>query len=94
VKTLQDRVESAKENLRNEGPWLGEELEKAWENYAEVQSYSPFATCGNDQCGSKDLCELKSTTLPFTNLSSALHVPFIPSAPALPPAEVPGVDLP
>jgi len=28
---------------------LGEELEKAWENYYEVQGYSPFATCGNNQ---------------------------------------------
>jgi len=42
VKTLQDRAESAKENLRNEGPWLGETLEKALENYAEVQVTRPL----------------------------------------------------
>ena len=29
VKTLQDGPESAKEILWSEGPWLGEELEKA-----------------------------------------------------------------
>jgi len=42
VKTLQDRPESIKleEILCSEGPWLGEELEKAWENYYEVQGYS------------------------------------------------------
>ena len=56
AKTLQDGPESVEEILWNEGPWLGEELEKAWENYYEVQGYSPFATCGNDQCRSKDLC--------------------------------------
>ena len=55
MKTLQDGPESVKEILWSEGPWLGEELEKAWENYYEVQGYSPFATCGNDQCRSKDL---------------------------------------
>ena len=55
VNTLQDGPESVKEILWSEGPWLGEELEKAWENYYEVQGYSPFATCGNDQCRSKDL---------------------------------------
>ena len=44
VKTLQDRPESIKAILWSEGPWLGEELEKVWENYYEVQSYSPFAT--------------------------------------------------
>jgi len=33
VKTLQDGPESVKEILRSEGPWLGEELDKAWENY-------------------------------------------------------------
>ena len=56
VKTWQDRPESVKEILWNEGPWLGEELEDAWENYYEVQGYSPFATCGNKKCRSKDLC--------------------------------------
>jgi len=55
VKTLQDGPESVKEILWSEGPWLGEELEKAWENYYEVQGYPPLATCGNDQCRSKDL---------------------------------------
>jgi hypothetical protein len=45
VKTLQDGPESVKQILWSEGPWLGEELEKAWENYYEVQGYSPFATC-------------------------------------------------
>jgi len=33
VKTLQDGPESAGEILWSEGPWLGEELKKAWENY-------------------------------------------------------------
>jgi len=32
VKTLQDGPESV-EILWSEGPWLGDELEKAWENY-------------------------------------------------------------
>jgi len=32
VKTLQDGPESVKEILWSEGPWLGEELETAWEN--------------------------------------------------------------
>jgi len=36
VKTLQDRPVSANEILWSEGPWLGEVLEKAWENYYEV----------------------------------------------------------
>jgi len=48
VKTLQDGPESVKEILWSEGPWLGEELEQAWENSYKVQGYSPFATCGND----------------------------------------------
>ena len=39
VKTLQDRPENVKEILWSEGLWLGEELEKAWENYYEVQGY-------------------------------------------------------
>ena len=68
VKTLQDGPESVKEILWSEGPWLGEELEKAWENYYEVQGYSPFATCGNDQCRCKDLCVLTSAALPSTFL--------------------------
>jgi len=29
--------------LWSEGPWLGEELGKSWENYYEIQGYSPFA---------------------------------------------------
>ena len=49
VKTLQDGPESLQEILWSKGPWLGEELEKAWENYYKVQGHSPFATCGNDQ---------------------------------------------
>ena len=48
-----DGPESVKEIFWSEGPWSGEELEKAWENYYEVQGYSPFATCGNDQCRNK-----------------------------------------
>jgi len=89
VKTLQDGPESAKEILWSEGPWLGEELEKAWENYYEVQGYSPFATCGNDQCRSKDLFVLTSDALPCTSPSSPLHAPSIPSTPS---SQVPGVD--
>ena len=46
-----------------------------WENYYEVQGYSPFATCGNDQCRSKDLCVLTSAALPSTISSSPLHAP-------------------
>jgi len=42
VKTLQDGPESVKEILWSEGPWLGEELEKAWENYYEVQATRPL----------------------------------------------------
>jgi len=55
VKTLQDGPESAKEILCSEGPWLrlGEELEKAWENYYEVQDYSSLATRGTDQFEAK-----------------------------------------
>ena len=64
VKTLQDGPESVKEILWSEGPWLGEELENAWENYYEVQGYSPSATCGNGQCRSKDLCVLSKSTGP------------------------------
>jgi len=33
VKTLQDGPESVPEILWSEGPWLGEKLEKACENY-------------------------------------------------------------
>jgi len=67
------------------------ELEKAWENYYEVQGYSPFATCGNDQCRSKDLCVLTSAAMPSTSPSSPLHAPFTPSTPG---SQVPGVDSP
>jgi len=91
VKTLQDAPESVKEILWSEGPWLGEELEKEWENYYEVQGYSPFATCGNDQCRSKDLCVLTSAALPSTSPSSPLHAPFTPSTLG---SQVPGVDSP
>ena len=89
VKTLPDGPESVKEILWSEGPWLGEELEKAWENYYEVQGYSPFATCGNDQFRSKDLCVFAA--LPSTSFSSPLHAPFPPSTPG---SQVPGVDSP
>jgi len=89
VKTLPDGPESIKEIFWSRGPWLGEELEKAWENYYEVQGYSPFATCGNDQCRSKDLYVLTSAALPSTSLSSPLHAPFTPSTPG---SQVPGVD--
>jgi len=89
VKTLQDRPESVKEILWREGPWLGEELENAWGNYYEVQGYLPFATCGNDQCTSKDLCVLTSAALPCTSPSSPLHAPFTPSTLG---SLVPGVD--
>ena len=91
MKTLQDGPESVKEILRSEGPWLGEELEKAWKIYYEVQGYLPFATCGNDQCRSQDLCVLTSAALPSTSFSSPLHAPFIPSTPG---SQVPGVDSP
>ena len=88
VKTLQDGLESNKDSdtLCGEGPWLAEELEKAWENYYEVQGYSPFATCGNYQCRSKDLCVLTSAALPSTSFSSHLHTPSTPGS------QVPGVD--
>ena len=82
VKTLQDGPESVKKILWSESPWLGEELEKAWENYYEVQGYSPFAKCGNDRCRSNDLCVLTSTALPSTSLSSPLHLsPLLLQAP-------------
>ena len=42
VKTLQDGPGSVKEILWSEGLWLGEKLEKAWENYYEVQGYCPL----------------------------------------------------
>jgi hypothetical protein len=35
-------TESVKEILWSEGLWLGEELKEAWENYFEVQGYSPL----------------------------------------------------
>jgi len=91
VKTLQDGPESVKEILWSESPWLGEELEKAWENYYEVQGYSPFATCGNDQCRSKYLCVLTSAAFPSTSLSSPLRAPFTPSTPG---SQLPGVNSP
>jgi len=89
VKMLQDGAESAKDILRSEGPWLGEELVEAWENYYGVQGFSPFATCGNDQCRSKDLCVLTSAALPSISPSSPLHAPFAPSTPV---SQVPGAD--
>ena len=91
VKTLQDGPESVKEILWSEGPWSREELEKAWENYYEVQGYSPFATCGNDQCRSKDLGVLTSDALPCTSPSSPLYAPSTPSTLG---SQVPGVDSP
>jgi len=81
VKTLQDGPESVKEILWSEDPCLGEEPDKAWENYYEVQGYSPFATCGDDECRSKDLCVLTSAALPSTSLSFPVHAPFTPSTP-------------
>jgi len=93
VKTSQDGPESVKEILWSEGPWLAEELEKVWENYYEAQGYLPFAsaTCGNDQCRSKDLCVLTSAALPSTSLSSPLHAPFTPSTLG---SQLPGMDSP
>jgi len=61
------------------------------ENYYEVQGYSPFATCGNDQCRSKDLCVLTSDALPSTSPSSPLHALLTPSTPG---SQVPGGDSP
>ena len=55
----------------------------------EQMRHSPFATCGNDQCRSEDLCVLTSADLPSTSLSSSLHAPFTPSTPG---SQVPGVD--
>ena len=57
----------------------------------EQMRHSPFATCGNDQCRSEDLCVLTSADLPSTSLSSSLHAPFTPSTPG---SQVPGVVLP
>ena len=91
VKTLQDGPERAEEILWSEGPWLGEEPEKAWENYNEVQGYSPFAACGNDQCRSKDLCVLTPAALHSTSPSSPLHAPFTPSTPG---SQLSGVNSP
>jgi len=88
VKTLQDGPESVKEILWSEGPWLEEELYNAWENYHEVQGYLPLATCGNNQCRSRDLCVLTSAALPSTSPSSPVHAPCIPGS------QVPGVDSP
>ena len=92
VKTLQDGPESVKEILWSEGPCHGWEksLRKHGNlNYYEVQGYWPFATCGNDQCRSKDLCVLTSAALPSTSFPSPLHAPFTPSTPG---SQVPGVD--
>jgi len=92
VKTLQDGPGNDKEILWREGPWLGEEsLSLRKQNYYEVQGYSPFAICGNDQCRSNNLCVLTYAVLPSTSPSSPVHVPFIPSTPGL---QVPGVDSP
>jgi len=91
VKTLQDGPENAKKILWSEDQWLGEDLEKAWKKYHEVQGYSPFATCGNDQCRSKDLCVLTSTALLSTSASCPVHALFIPSVPS---PQVPGMDSP
>jgi len=91
VKTLQDGPESVKEIIWSRGLWLGVELEKAWKNSYEVQGYSPFATCVNDQCRSKDLCVSTSAALPSTSRPSPLHAPFTPSTPG---SQVPGVDSP
>jgi len=66
-------------------------FKKAWGNYYEVQGYSPFATCGNDQCRSKDLCVLMSAALPSTSTSSPLHAPSTPSTPG---SQAPGVNSP
>ena len=66
VKTWEDGPESVKEILWSEGPWLGEELEKVWENYYEGQGHLPSVTCGNNQCRSRDLCVLTSVTLHST----------------------------
>jgi len=78
AKTLQDGPESVEEILWNEGPWLGEELEKAWENCYEVQGYSPFATCGNNLCRSKDLCVLTvAETVRFSTFCRSIqHITF------------------
>ena len=89
VKTLQDGPDSVKEILWSKGLWLRVELEKAWESYYEVQGYSPFATYGDDQCRSKDLCVLTSAAFASTSCSSPLLAPFTPSAPG---SQVPGVD--
>ena len=42
VKTLQDRPESVKEILWSEGPWSGEELEKAWEITMKYRATRPL----------------------------------------------------
>ena len=91
VKTLQDGPENVKEIIWSEGPWLGKELEKAWENYYEIQGFWPFAPCGNDQCRSKDLCVLTSAALPCTSRSSPLYASFTPSTPG---SHVPGENSP
>jgi len=89
VKTLQDGPESAKEILWSQGPWQGEELEKACGNCYEVQGYLPFATRGNDQCKSKAFCVLTFAALPNTSPFPPLHAPFTSSTLG---SQVPGVD--
>jgi len=89
VKTSQDGPESVKEILWSESQWLGKEREKAWGNYYD--GYLPVATCGNDQCRSKDLCVLTSAALPSNSPSPPLHASFTPSTPG---SQVPGVDSP
>ena len=42
VKTLQDGPESVKEFFWSEGPWLGEELEKAWEITMKYRATRPL----------------------------------------------------
>jgi len=90
-KSIIGALKAAAPEFWSKGPWLGEELEKAWENYYEVQGYLPFATCGYDQYRSKDLCMLTSAALPSTSPSSPLHAPFTPCTPG---SQVPGVDSP
>ena len=67
---------------------------RAWESIGKLlwsKGWSPFATCGNDQCRSKVLCVLTSAALPSTSVSSPLHAPFTPSTSG---SQVPGVDSP
>jgi len=91
VKTWEDGPESVKEILWSEGPWLGEEIEKVWENYYDGQGHLPSVTCGNNQCRSKDFCVLTSVTLRSTIFFPHLHATFTPSTPG---SQVSGVDSP